>query len=61
MANRCGRGSRGWRLAAELDELRRYAPTDPEIQAKERTLERVRWRLAAVAQRTATDSLGNAA
>ena len=48
-------------LTAELDELRRYAPAGPEVQAKERSLEQARWRLAAVAQRTATDSLGNAA
>ena len=48
-------------LTAELDELRPHAAANPEVQARERTLEQLRWRLAAVARRTATDSLGNAA
>ncbi len=47
-------------LARELQNLRRELET-PEVNAKERTLERLRWQLAAVAQRTATDELGNAA
>ena len=47
-------------LTAELDELRRHAAS-PEVQAKEHTLEQLRWRLATVARRTATDSLENAA
>jgi hypothetical protein len=33
----------------------------PEIDAKERELERLRQQFAAVAKRTATDELGNAA
>ena len=48
-------------LTAELDELRPHTAADSEVQARERTLEQLRWRLAAVARRTATDSLGNAA
>jgi hypothetical protein len=48
-------------LTAELDDLGRHAAANPEVQAKERTLEQLRWRLAAAARRTATDSLGNAA
>ena len=49
-------------LTAELDHLCRHAAADPpEVQARERTLEQLRWRLAAVARRTATDRLGNAA
>ena len=42
-------------LTAELDELRRQAAVDPQVQARERTLEQLRWRLAAVARRIATD------
>jgi len=42
-------------LTAELDELRRHAAADPQVQARERTLEQLRWRLAAVARRIATD------
>jgi len=48
-------------LTLELDDVGRRAAASPEVQAKERTLEQLRWRLAAVARRTATDSLGNAA
>jgi hypothetical protein len=48
-------------LTAEVDELRRHTAADPEVQAKKRTLEQLRWRLAAVARRTATNGLGNAA
>ena len=48
-------------LMAELDDLGRHAAANPEVQAKERTLEQLRWRLAAVVRRTATESLGNAA
>jgi hypothetical protein len=48
-------------LFLELDELRRREDGTPELRAKERTLEQHRWRLAAVARRTATESLGNAA
>jgi len=48
-------------LARELQNLRQRELETPEVNAKERTLERLRWQLAAVAQRTATDELGNAA
>ncbi len=34
---------------------------EPELEVKARTLEQLRWRLAAVARRSATDELGNAA
>ena len=36
-------------LSLELEELRRYEQRTPEIQAKERRLEQLRWRLASVA------------
>jgi hypothetical protein len=48
-------------LTVELDDVGRHTTASPEVQAKERTLEQLRWRLAAVARRTATESLGNAA
>lgn len=48
-------------LFLELEELRRHEQRSPEIQAKERTLEQLRWRLAAVARRTASDDLDAAA
>ena len=48
-------------LTLELQNLRQRELETPEVNAKERTLERLRWQLAAVAQRTATDELGNAA
>jgi len=48
-------------LARELQNLRQRELETPEVNAKERTLEWLRWQLAAVAQRTATDELGNAA
>jgi hypothetical protein len=48
-------------LSIEVGELRKHASTGTELQAKERTLEQLRWQLAAVARRTATDDLGNAA
>jgi hypothetical protein len=48
-------------LTVELDHVGRQTAASPEVQAKERTLEQLRWRLAAVARRTATESLGNAA
>jgi len=47
-------------LTADLDDIGRHAAS-PEVQAKEHTLEQLRWLLAAVARRTATDSLENAA
>ena len=47
-------------LTLELQESRRREHT-PAVAAKERMLEQLRWRLADVARRTATDRLGNAA
>lgn len=46
-------------LTLEIQELRRRGA--PELAARERTLEQLRWRLAAVARRTATDDLDAAA
>ena len=48
-------------LTSELRERRRDAEPQPELHAKERELEQLRWRFAAVARRAATDDLGNAA
>ena len=48
-------------LAFELRELRRAAEPQPVLLAKERELEELRWRFAAIARRAATDDLGNAA
>jgi hypothetical protein len=48
-------------LFLELEELRRRDERTPELRAKERTLEQLRWRLAAVARRTASDDLDAAA
>ena len=48
-------------LTRELQNLRRREVETPEVDAKERTLERLRRQLAAVAKRTAADELGNAA
>jgi len=49
-------------LTFELRELRRRAePPQPELHAKERELEQLRWRFAAIARQAATDDLGNAA
>jgi hypothetical protein len=45
-------------LTLELHELRQREAGTPELYAKERTLEQLRWRLAAVARRAATDDLG---
>jgi hypothetical protein len=47
-------------LAFELRELRRDVEPQPELHAKERELEQLRWRFAAIARRAATDDLGNA-
>ena len=47
-------------LTLELQNLRQRELETPEIDAKERTLERLRRQLAAVAKRTATDELGDA-
>jgi hypothetical protein len=48
-------------LTLELQNLRRRELETPEVHSKERTLERLRGQLAAVAKRTATDELGDAA
>jgi hypothetical protein len=48
-------------LTLELHELRQRGGGTSELHAKERTLEQLRWRLAAVARRAATDHLGAAA
>ena len=48
-------------LYLELEELRRREEDNPELRAKERALEQLRWRLAAVARRSASDDLDAAA
>jgi hypothetical protein len=48
-------------LTLELQELRRREGGTPELEAKERTLEQLRLRLAAVARQAATDGLDAAA
>jgi hypothetical protein len=48
-------------LTLELAELRQRGGVAPELQAKERTLDQLYWRLATVARRTAADDLGAAA
>ena len=48
-------------LTLELQNLGQREVETPEVDAKERTLERLRRQLAAVAKRTAADELGNAA
>jgi len=48
-------------LTLELQNLRRRELETPEVDGKERTLERLRRQLAAVGKRTATDELGDAA
>jgi hypothetical protein len=48
-------------LTLELQEPRRRELDQADVEAKERLLEQLRWRLAAVARRAATDELGNAA
>jgi hypothetical protein len=48
-------------LTLELHELRQREGDNAERQAKERTLEQLRWRLAAAARRVASDDLGAAA
>ncbi len=48
-------------LTLELDQLRREGHSGPRVGAKQQRLEHLRWRLASVARRTATDDLGNAA
>ena len=41
-------------LTLELQELRRSERDAPDLDAKERRLEQLRWRLATVARRSAT-------
>jgi UDP-glucose 4-epimerase len=48
-------------LKLELDTLRRRTGSAPEVEAKQRTLDQLRWRLAVVARRAATDDVGAAA
>jgi len=48
-------------LAAELDELWRYAETDPELRAEKRTLAQLRYRLAALTLHIAAADLDDAA
>jgi UDP-glucose 4-epimerase len=48
-------------LTLELHELRQREGDSAELRAKERTLEQLRWRLAAAARRAASDDLGAAA
>jgi hypothetical protein len=48
-------------LTLELQKPRRRELDQADVEAKERLLEQLRWRLAAVARRAATDELGNAA
>ena len=48
-------------LTLELQALQGREQDTSEFDAKERTLEQLRWRLAAVARRAATDGLGAAA
>jgi hypothetical protein len=48
-------------LTLELQAVRRDRPDSAEFDAKTHTLDQLRWRLAAIARRSATDELGNAA
>jgi hypothetical protein len=48
-------------LTLELHEAGRYELDRADIEAKERLREQLQWQLAAVARRTATDDLGDAA
>ncbi len=48
-------------LTLERDQLRQDGGADRELQAKERTLDQLHWRLATVARQTAVADLGNAA
>jgi hypothetical protein len=48
-------------LTLELQELRWREAAAPAVHARERRLDQLRWQLAAVARRTATEGLGNAA
>jgi hypothetical protein len=48
-------------IALELDGLRKQGASATELEARENELERLRWRLAAIARRAARDDLGDAA
>jgi hypothetical protein len=48
-------------LTLEFQELEKRERNTPELDAKQRTLEQLCWRLAALARRAETDDLGNAA
>jgi hypothetical protein len=48
-------------LTLEVKTLRQLPCSSPELSAKERTLEQLRWQLAVVARRAATDDVGAAA
>jgi hypothetical protein len=48
------------RLVLELRELEQRGITGPAVEAKERLVERLRWRLAAVARRTVATEFGAA-
>jgi hypothetical protein len=48
-------------VTLELHERRHREGDTPELEAKQRTLEQLRWRLAAVARRAAKDDQGAAA
>jgi hypothetical protein len=48
-------------LTLELAQLRHEDHAGPELEAKEHTLEQLRWRLATVARLLATDDFGAAA
>jgi hypothetical protein len=48
-------------LTLELAQLRHAEDSGPEFEAKEHTLEQLRWRLAALARKLATDDFGAAA
>jgi hypothetical protein len=48
-------------LTLELQELQGREADTPAVNARERRLDQLLWQLAAVARRTATDGLGNAA
>ena len=48
-------------LTFEVQEIRKQPGAGPELEAKERTLDQLLWRLATVARRTATNDLDAAA
>jgi hypothetical protein len=48
-------------LTLELQELQGREADTPAVNARERRLDQLLWQLAAVARRTATEGLGNAA